>query len=220
MSRYFAILLLVLTNSVYAQTNLEVKVLANNEEIILGQPFVLGNQTYELHVIKFYITNVKLLNKGEVIADFSNSPNLINLEDDTSTIIPLSVLADFDEINFTFGVDSATNVNGIMTGALDPVNGMYWTWQSGYINCKIEGQTIQENRKNIEYHLGGYLPNQLAAQNISLPVDSNTQLVLEFHIDAILSGLNDKQLFQIMSPGENAMLASGLLYSNIKIHGK
>ncbi len=220
MSRYFFILFLVLTHSICAQMHLEVKVMANNEEVILGQPFVVGNQTYELNLIKFYITNLTFLNKGEVVADFSNSPNLVNLEDDSSTVIPVAVPTNFDEIKFTFGVDSSTNVNGIMTGALDPINGMYWTWQSGYINCKIEGQTVEESRKNIEYHLGGYLPNQLAAQNIRLAVDSKADLVLEFHIDAILSGLNDKRLFQIMSPGENAMLASGLLYTNIKIHGK
>lgn len=28
-----------------------------------------------------------------------------------------------------------------MDGDLDPLNGMYWAWNSGYINMKIEGIT-------------------------------------------------------------------------------
>ena len=40
------------------------------------------------------------------------------------------------------GVDSVLNYNGVHEGALDPINGMYWTWQTGYIHCKLEGKII------------------------------------------------------------------------------
>ena len=38
-----------------------------------------------------------------------------------------------------FGVDSQTQVLATRPGALDPIHGMYWTWQSGYIQWKMEG---------------------------------------------------------------------------------
>ena len=220
MNRILFILLVVLTNSVNAQSNLEVRVLANNEVIELGKSFMISNKTYRIDLIKFYITNLKFLSHGKVVADLSNSPNLINFEDDSTRFIQLTNVPNFDEIKFTFGVDSTTNVNGVMSGALDPVNGMYWTWQSGYINCKIEGEIIDQNTKPIEYHLGGYLPDQLAAREVVLPVNSNDSLVLEFHLERILSSLSDEHLFQIMSPGESAVFASGLLSETFKFSKK
>jgi hypothetical protein len=107
-----------------------------------------------------------------------------------------------------------------MSGALDPVNGMYWSWQSGYINCKIEGEIISSGRKSVAYHLGGYLPDQLAAKEISLPVPYSQNMELSLNLDSILSGLAGQNLFQIMSPGENAVHASDLLVESLQITAK
>jgi hypothetical protein len=48
---------------------------------------------------------------------------------------------DITGIRFLLGVDSARNVSGIQTGALDPARGMFWTWNSGYVMAKIEGSS-------------------------------------------------------------------------------
>ncbi|WP_316930094.1 MbnP family protein, partial [Hymenobacter sp. IS2118] len=37
-------------------------------------------------------------------------------------------VGDYQSVSFTVGVDSARNVAGAQTGALDPNNGMFWTW--------------------------------------------------------------------------------------------
>ena len=67
----------------------------------------------------------------------------------------------YRNITFLLGVDSARNNGSAQTGALDLVNGMYWTWL-GYIATKLEGQYKQGNGSynSFLYHIGGYMePN-------------------------------------------------------------
>ena len=66
---------------------------------------------------------------------------------------------EFDAIQFNLGIDSLTNVSGALGGDLDPTKGMYWTWQNGYVNFKLQGTSdLCNNPKNeFEFHLGGYL---------------------------------------------------------------
>ena len=71
------------------------------------------------------------------------------------------------------GVDSTRNVSGAQTGALDPLNDMFWTWNSGYIMAKMEGTSPQSNQagKRIEYHIGGFsgVNNTLKTINLAFP---------------------------------------------------
>ena len=64
----------------------------------------------------------------------------------------------YNRISFTIGVDSARNVSGAQTGALDPLNGMFWTWNSGYVMAKLEGKSSVSSLVNnkMEYHIGGF----------------------------------------------------------------
>jgi hypothetical protein len=57
------------------------------------------------------------------------------------------------------GVNAALQTSGVFNGALDPINGMYWAWNTGFISVKCVGEVI--NIKNgmqqkFEYHIGGY----------------------------------------------------------------
>ena len=45
----------------------------------------------------------------------------------------------YNSLSFLLGVDSMHNVSGAQTGALDPANDMFWTWNSGYVMAKMEG---------------------------------------------------------------------------------
>lgn len=53
-----------------------------------------------------------------------------------------------------FGTDSLTNVASGFRGDLDPINGMYWTWNTGFINLKLEGEI--PDGEIVEWHIGGY----------------------------------------------------------------
>jgi hypothetical protein len=62
-------------------------------------------------------------------------------------------------VSFSIGLDSAASQAGALGGPLDPVHGMYWAWQSGYINAKIEGTSLSRPaaaRHQFAFHIGGY----------------------------------------------------------------
>ena len=68
------------------------------------------------------------------------------------------------------GVDSTRNVSGAQTGALDPNNGMFWTWNSGYIMAKMEGRSPSSTQPFgiILFHMGGFA-GQYATQRWCTP---------------------------------------------------
>jgi hypothetical protein len=55
-----------------------------------------------------------------------------------------------------FGVDSLRNVSGAQTGALSTVNGMFWSWNTGYIMMKAEGISPNSSSDSFAFHLGGF----------------------------------------------------------------
>ncbi len=85
----------------------------------------------------------------------------------------------YQTITFTLGVDSLLNCSGAQDGALDPLNGMFWTWNSGYIFFKLEGysssSTADLNR--IEQHIGGYRGPYKAQRVITLKLDKPLSLI-------------------------------------------
>lgn len=72
---------------------------------------------------------------------------------------------DYTGLKFMIGVDSAKSVSPITerTGVLDPAagaNGMYWSWNAGYIFVKVEGTSPQapiepsSGERLFQYHTG------------------------------------------------------------------
>ena len=53
------------------------------------------------------------------------------------------------------------------TGALDPANNMFWTWSTGFIHFKMEGNSPAANTptNKFMYHVGG-MSGQYAGQRI------------------------------------------------------
>jgi hypothetical protein len=76
----------------------------------------------------------------------------------------------YTAISFTIGVDSARNTSGAQTGALDPINGMFWTWNTGYIMAKLEGTSPKSTAgdKKFQHHIGGFEGANNAVRNITI----------------------------------------------------
>jgi hypothetical protein len=75
-------------------------------------------------------------------------------------------LSRITSISFQLGVDSLTHYQEIGCCGLEPNNDMYWTWQSGYIGFKLEGQDFENNQW--QYHLGGFQWPNRSDQRIEL----------------------------------------------------
>jgi hypothetical protein len=118
----------------------------------------------------------------------------------------------YSAISFTLGVDSVDNCSGAQTGALDPVNGMFWAWNSGYIFLKMEGISSVSNStgKRLEFHIGGYkeLNNCIKKINLELK-QTNSNGVIDIKAD-----LN--HLFSSPNPVDFSKLSSVTDFHNAK----
>ena len=88
--------------------------------------------------------------------------------DSTKTIRIAIPPGSYDRLDLLLGVDSTRNVSGAQTGALDPVNDMFWTWSTGYIMSKLEGSSPLSTQPNnrIQYHVGGFAGPNSALRTI------------------------------------------------------
>ena len=76
-----------------------------------------------------------------------------------SQVINVSIPAgDYTSLQFLLGVDSLHNVSGAQTDDLDPANDMFWTWNTGYVMAKMEGNSPESKLVNnkFEFHIGGF----------------------------------------------------------------
>jgi hypothetical protein len=124
--------------------------------------------------IRFYLSDIQLEMDDKTVITDSVKAHLVDVfEPNTLQLaFPKVDYKHVKTLRFNIGIDSLTNVSGALNGDLDPQRGMYWAWQSGYINLKIEGKSPQsKNRKNVfQYHIGGYLPPFYALKQVELPI--------------------------------------------------
>ncbi|MEY2830237.1 MAG: hypothetical protein RIQ33_2095 [Bacteroidota bacterium] len=181
-----------------------------------------ASDSIKFETLKFYISSIQLLNNQKVVFAEKNSFHLIDIEDSESMKInlPSATNFEFDEVKFNIGIDSITNVSGAMGGDLDPINGMYWTWQSGYINFKLMGSSSACKTMNhqFEFHLGGYQHPFNLLQTIVLSSNKNSLLKIEFDVQQFLSGIDFTKQNHIMSPCNDAVLLSKKLSQCFKIN--
>ena len=171
-------------------------------------------ETYSVTTLRFYISQVQFhISDNSWIAE-ENSVHLIDLDDPDSWEIPLSKersKSSIDSISFLIGIDSLTNVSGILDGDLDPIKGMYWAWNSGYINFKVEGEN-RSTESTFEYHLGGYLPPFATARRVVLTRNpQDKKMVIRLNLKQFLDQMNMSELNEVMIPGADAVALSDIL---------
>lgn len=154
----------------------------------------LDSSTGDIQTLKFYISNLSFLDSNETFFQPKTQFYLIDFEEPSIHPIDINFPENFtpSTMHFTLGIDSATNVAGVMGGALDPMKGMYWTWQSGYINFKIE-------TPQLIYHIGGYSPPFNCAREISIE-NIGLSSTIGIDIDALLADRPADTPTNIMSP--------------------
>ncbi len=178
MRNYFFIFsLLISYASTFAQqtNNIDVSIQLKFgfEDLELGKKYISGtNDTLSVNALRFYISLFEIQYKDKTTFKEKNSYHLIDLENPESLNISLknNSKKEIESISFNVGVDSLASVSGAMDGDLDATKGMYWAWQSGFINMKLEGKSSSCNtRKNaFHFHIGGYLAPNYAMRTVKL----------------------------------------------------
>lgn len=168
----------------------------NQKEVNLDSVYVNSfSETFKIRSLKYYICDLKLIdhiNKEEEV--FANEHFLINESNKRSLLIILQTgLQRIDAISFSIGVDSLKNVSGVQTGALDPANGMFWTWNTGYTFFKLEGNApvAKTPGRAFSYHVGGYKNGENAVRKIELKVNNSDIKNASFIINAAIEHVFD-----------------------------
>lgn len=179
----------------------------------LGKPVVLkdGSDTLQIDALRFYISDIRWKKETDLYANPKDRYHLVDATDPTSQLFSIPAPTENSSLHFGFGVDSLTNDTGVHGGDLDPTKGMYWAWQTGYVNFKIEGSN--KGCKNFGYHLGGFLDGRDASTEVSLAFDfskverstDGTQLQLAFEIANFLKETETISGCHLMRPSTEAV---------------
>lgn len=171
-----------------------------------------GGDSVQFEVFRWYISDMTFQYKGAIVYREANSYHLCDIAD-ANTLnysIALPERLKYDAISFNLGIDSLTNAAGAGSGVLDATNGMYWAWQSGYINLKLEGRSnLCPTRKNrFQLHLGGYMLQDNALQRITLPAMPGNDIVINIPLDKLLQTIDLRKQHSIMIPCPEAVSLS------------
>jgi hypothetical protein len=119
-----------------------------------------NNDSFTVTKFNYYITNIKLNAEDGSVFSEPNSYHLLKQDDANSLSFSLKDIPakKYLSVSYMIGVDSVRNVSGAQTGALDPINDMFWTWNSGYIFVKLEGNSPSStsSQKALVFHIGGF----------------------------------------------------------------
>lgn len=150
----------------------------NGRTINLNSDWYLNDNydSFQVTKLSYYISNIKFHDRNGNVYAVPESYHLLQQEDPGSLSFTLDNIAagTYTSISFLIGVDSIRNVSGAQTGALDPVHGMFWDWNTGYIMAKFEGNSPQSSQNGkLIYHIGGFSGefNPIKQVNLSLPMD-------------------------------------------------
>ena len=160
-------------------------------QLVLTIQHVAGNQPLEfdkrytnergeqftVDVLKYYLSNIELIYDTATVY-LPETYFLIDQGRDASRTItfPSIPKGKLKGVQMLIGVDAPRNCSGAQTGALDPVLGMFWTWNSGYIMAKMEGSYTKGNNPNAQYiwHCGGYAAPFSSLRTIQLSFNPTT----------------------------------------------
>ena len=192
-------------------SSINFKLKFKNESLGHHKQYITSNRdTLAFETFKCYISSIQIYYTDNTIFKQKDSFHLLDLENPSSFIIPITTVNDklISKVTFNIGTDSLTNTSGALNGDLDPINGMYWSWQSGYINLKIEGKSPScKTRKNEFYfHIGGYRNPFTTMRKIELIYDKKAnQINIGMDLNKFFANIKLAETNSIMIPGELAM---------------
>lgn len=168
---------------------------AGGQDVQSGISYTRSNgESFQIDLMKYYISHCVLVNdQGDSVA--LNEHSLIDpIHQKTSFATTLDNPGSFQHMRFLFGVDELHNHSGNQDGDLDPVNGMIWTWSTGYIFYKHEGTFIDTSGQSMPllYHFG--MDRALVAIEVPITVEikNNTEyeVHVHFNLDQLYTGID------------------------------
>lgn len=134
--------------------------------VVDGKPLVLDSvkyvtdskDTFTVNIFSYYISNLVFHTEGGSHYAELNSIHRIDQKDPntfsfTVTDVPPGV---YDSVTLMIGLDEKFQT-AEQRGPLDPVHGMFWNTEWGYMAARLEGTSPQSlDTGRIKYQVGGY----------------------------------------------------------------
>jgi len=142
---------------------------------------------YSVNLLKYYISNIVLYKKAGGSKSFPIY-KLIDASDLSTCSFQVGQLdaGDYDSIAFSIGVDPTRNHTGVQDGDLDVSKGMFWTWNTGYIFFKHEGQfkTSANQTKALIFHLGTDAAYTSIKMPIALTINGDKTMEIKYDVNS------------------------------------
>ncbi|WP_405576762.1 MbnP family protein [Winogradskyella sp. Asnod2-B02-A] len=183
----------------------------NGEALKKEQWYVTKTKdSIQLSKLKFYLTDFVIQTENKIKDSIANSNFLIDAFDGDTTVIKLTDVNfnEEDKLLISIGVNENLNTSGANSGDLDPSKGMFWSWQSGYINFKVEGISPScKTRKNkFQFHIGGFQTPYETIRPLIFKLDTVKNGILKINLDVaqFFDSIQLNSENQIMIPGQEA----------------
>lgn len=167
---------------------------ANGKKIVLNDSTYTNafGEKYSISKLKYYISDIHYTTAGPGEPNgFDDNTYLIDASKE-NIIKEKAPIGKLTGVTFILGVDSVKNCSGAQSGALDPLNDMFWTWNSGYVMFKLEGRSdsSKADSQRIEQHIGGYKGNYSAVRLICVTVKNPGRINIIVNLDKYWNGKN------------------------------
>lgn len=152
--------------------------------LVFGQTYTnFFGEPYTPAAFKFYLHGIKMINTDSNKTFYVPADKyfLVDFADSVSTEIKIAILPyTYDRIAFMIGVDSALNVGGPQTDALDPAKGMFWNLNTGYIMARLEGTSAASSEAGkFQFHIGGFSGPDSVQKKVTLLFPYNQDIDLK-----------------------------------------
>ena len=222
---YSCLFFLLCSFAVKAQkttTEISFQLLFDNLPLELAKQYPVSDKdSITIDFLKFYISDITFFKEGTQVGKSKEKHHLIDAQ---NSLIYKAVCTikkkKFDTITFLVGLDSKTQEKGIQGGVLDPTSQMYWTWQNGFINFKLEGKSsLCPTRKNkFQFHVGGFQKPYTTSQEVSLKTKGATPLVIKVDVASFFNAIDISQTNTVTSPNKKAVMVSKVLPTLFSVH--
>jgi hypothetical protein len=165
-----------------------------------GQPIELGamkytnaaGNMYQVDLLKYYVTNVVLVKDDNTEVKVGNY-DLIDASDLSTCMVDAKNIPNgtYTSMKFNIGLPPDRNHNGAQDGDLDPIKGMIWDWNTGYVFFKHEGK-YKDSSDNVHGLVFHYATDR-AFVNITLPL--STALVVNGKDKKVFLNFNLNNLY-------------------------
>jgi hypothetical protein len=183
-----------------------------------NQYFAFNTDSLLIEELRYYVGQFRIQTKDSQVHRLSDSYTLLSLEKN-QLIIPYKPIENLKYIIFDLGIDSTVLERNSLQDDLDPIHGMYWSWQSGYIHVKLEGLYKKNGQMPIpfQFHLGGAYAPFNTIQMIERGLVQTDTICFEVPLDDFFSEALKNQPYQVMSPKPAAIRLSKILGDGITI---